>query len=310
MRPSEDSSEVAWRTLDLDVFEFSAQEHVYLAMHIMNALNIPAALNISHHPEPLRQFISQALDMYGDVPFHNRFHAWSVFHVTALLLDEARASALLEPNEQAGALLAALTHDLEHDGVNNAFEIGTCTPRAKRHGMGSKGGILELHHNQLAQQLLTDTQLLEQLTDTSAERVRECVRASIRGTDMCNHFEHVEFLSQLRDTLRWFARAPIDRVALVASLVHASDLSGQALCEELAAVWGDRCLQEFKAQAELEALLNLDVSMDGRDMPSKRASMQHNFCTNIVRPLYELLADIFPWVQPMLNSLNLSLIHI
>ena len=88
-------------------------------------------------PEKLGAFVDGAMDGYNGVAFHNMYHGFSVMHVTACIIIEAKAVEILSWHDVAVALLAAIGHDLDHPGTNNGFEVSTVSERACRHGFDS-----------------------------------------------------------------------------------------------------------------------------------------------------------------------------
>ena len=89
------------------------------------------------HPEKLSAFVDGAMEGYNGVAFHNMYHGFSVMHVTASIIIEAKAVEVLSWHDVAVALLAAIGHDLDHPGTNNGFEVSTVSERACRHGFDS-----------------------------------------------------------------------------------------------------------------------------------------------------------------------------
>lgn len=62
--------------------------------------------------------------------YHNAFHAFDVMNVCYLLITKCRADEYLESFNILSIVIAALSHDLEHDGFNNAFHLNTSSEMA------------------------------------------------------------------------------------------------------------------------------------------------------------------------------------
>ncbi|CAG0883980.1 unnamed protein product, partial [Darwinula stevensoni] len=58
-------------------------------------------------------------------PYHNSIHATDVTQAMHCYLQEEKVHEHMTPLELAAALLAAVTHDLDHPGVNQPFLIAT-----------------------------------------------------------------------------------------------------------------------------------------------------------------------------------------
>ena len=89
---------------------------------------------------------------------------------------------------------------------------------------------------------------------------------------------------------------PADRQLILNAILHAADLSGQVLPHAVAMQWGDRCLDEFQAQAEREEREGLMPApfMLGLSQEDVRLRGQIIFVERSVKPLWSLVADCFP----------------
>ena len=58
-------------------------------------------------------------------PYHNSVHAADVTQAMHCFLQEEKISSQLTPMEAMVALLAAVSHDLDHPGVNQSFLVAT-----------------------------------------------------------------------------------------------------------------------------------------------------------------------------------------
>lgn len=58
-------------------------------------------------------------------PYHNSVHAADVTQAMHCFLQETKISQQLTPMEAMVALLAAVSHDLDHPGVNQSFLVAT-----------------------------------------------------------------------------------------------------------------------------------------------------------------------------------------
>lgn len=87
-----------------------------------------------------------------------------------------------------------------------------------------------------------------------------------------------------------------DRDELVAAIVHAADLSGQAYPLTVSRNWGTRVIAEFRAQAAAERAVGLTPApfMDNLQSPLHAARLQASFVSSIVLPLWQALGDLFP----------------
>lgn len=247
----------------------------------------------------LKNFIMGAHALYHeDAHFHNFKHAWSVMHMSYLILRHG-ASDFLTPLDILSVLLAALCHDLDHPGTNNGYEVASQSELALTHSYDS---VLERHHASMTHRLLcsANSNILDNMSAVEKTYVTEVMTEAILATNMSVHFSHV---SQLEGSSK--SSPPFDvssaasRRHLVGHVVHTADLSGQALPLELAKVWGDRCLAEFMFQAKQEKLNGYPVTeyMAALDSDLQCNQAQVGFVGNIVLPLWTAMADCFPALE-------------
>ena len=249
----------------------------------------------------LRNLITSAHALYhADNPFHNFQHGFSVLHITYLTLRSGPA-AYLTSLDILGVLVAALCHDLDHPGNNNAFEVATMSELALAH---SNDSVLENHHSCMTHQLLnaSESDICENMCAHDRAEVLAMVTDIIMATDMSVHFGHVKRLEMSSTCSPLFDSDDSNsRRALLEHIVHAADISGQALSPELSRTWGDRCIAEFRNQCEKEKELLLPVTsfMDGLEDELQRMKLQHGFVGNIVIPLWRALSNCFPSLSHM-----------
>jgi hypothetical protein len=74
----------------------------------------------------VQQFATNIFERYNAIPYHNFYHAFAVFqgcYWAMIKCNELRVA--LTTLDQFSLLVAAISHDVKHDGVNNAFHIAT-----------------------------------------------------------------------------------------------------------------------------------------------------------------------------------------
>ena len=72
----------------------------------------------------LRRFVMGVRTRYNKNPFHNWKHAVMVLHTTYLFITQVAAEFCTDL-EVLSLLVAALCHDCDHNGMNNAFHINS-----------------------------------------------------------------------------------------------------------------------------------------------------------------------------------------
>lgn len=282
---------------NLDPFEINDADLMIYAEQMLIEFDILNILKVDI--VKVRTFILGAHSMYhSSNSFHNFKHGWSVMHITYRIIC-AGVGLYLTDLDILGVLIAALCHDLDHPGNNNAFEVAIRSELAILH---SDDSVLERHHASMVHKLLSNPEcnIFENLSSQTQAEMRQMITDTILATDMTVHFFHVQ---HLEDRVKCSPPFEIDKQAsrrkLLGHVVHAADLSGQVFDLPLALKWGDGCIKEFRKQSQREQALGLPLTpfMTGLDDELQQCRVQSGFVSNIVLPLWSALAGCFPELQ-------------
>ena len=115
-------------------------------------------------------------------------HAFSVAHFCFVVLATQSVHRYLEDHEQLGLLLAAVCHDIDHRGRNNAFMMKANNAIAQLYDAGS---VMEHHHLAFTVTLLSDpaVNVLANVAPSVYTAVLQQVRHVILATDLATHFK-------------------------------------------------------------------------------------------------------------------------
>lgn len=198
-------------------------------------------------------------------------------------------------------VLAAIVHDMGHDGRNNAFHINIHDDLALTY---NDMAVLENFHASQAFKLLVhdpDTNVMAGLGKSLLGRARKDIIDMILATDMSQHFAKLGSFSTMleklwQDVSAW-RREERTLDALRSMVLHACDISGQAKPVVIGEIWSNRVMSEFFVQGDQEKSLGLPVSplcdRDTTDIPHS----QVGFIQFIVQPTFETFAGLVPKVE-------------
>ncbi|RLN59587.1 hypothetical protein BBJ29_003669 [Phytophthora kernoviae] len=266
--------------------------------------------------ETFSTFLSHVASHYRPNAFHNIQHAFQVTHATYCLLRRSGvAHSYFARVEIFSILVAALCHDLDHPGNTNDFEVKAHSQLALTH---NDDAVLERHHCRVAFIILSHpgANLLARLPSRACfVYVRRLLIHCILATDMAKHFEKCKALEGLskrhllisRNEARRTKRSRSKhRFVFMAILIHAADLSGQALPYPQAVRWGTRVLSEFQEQAKNEAEMHVPVEsfMTNLHHAKTRVTVQLNFINYVLRPIWLPLATLCPAVRVYADALE------
>uniref|UniRef100_A0A0G4HQG8 Phosphodiesterase n=1 Tax=Chromera velia CCMP2878 TaxID=1169474 RepID=A0A0G4HQG8_9ALVE len=212
----------------------------------------------------------------AEAPYHNALHGADVALMTVWLTQQVGVRVRLTPLQNLTVIVAALCHDLGHDGVNNLFHSNSESAIAQVYNDRS---ILENFHCAQTFRILKDQScnFLENLDKNAWRAFRSGVIDLILDTDMKGHFQFVSAM-KLRVKAESFHHClskeawnpPLkeatakemeqDLWLVTRACLKAADLGHSAKSWEIHKKYSFAVTQEFFAQGDLETSLDLPVS--------------------------------------------------
>lgn len=155
-------------------------------------------------------------------------------------------------------LVAALGHDVAHPGVTNAFLIKYSSPASLLYNEKS---VLELFHTSIFLNrilIINWPQLLNITTDDETKlSAKDLIISSILATDMAEHFEYIDKLTNFRYTP---SILKANRVKLIASLlIKCADISNVTRPLRVSSQWASVLSREFEEIAKLEKKISTNT---------------------------------------------------
>ncbi|KIY92160.1 high affinity cGMP-specific 3',5'-cyclicphosphodiesterase 9 [Monoraphidium neglectum] len=252
---------------DLDCMHMSRDELVRVAFDVFMLSGVLEEMGVGE--ATLSGFLSAVASHYHDpaaVPYHNLSHAVQVLHTTWLILELSGAHELLSPLEELVLLVAAICHDLDHDGRSNSYHINAHTELAQRYNDRS---VQENHHCALTFAVLRSrgADLLAGLPREDWRVARRLLVDTILATDMSHHFSLTQDLQQHPPVFS--ADSEADRALLMKAVLHAADISNPVRPFGVALSLVDRVYDEFGRQVAEEKREGLPVTAH-MEVPSFR----------------------------------------
>jgi hypothetical protein len=154
-----------------------------VSSHSVHEFQIPSTTLLSFLSELSHRYLRHN-------PYHNFYHAVDVMHTTYRLLSLSHLHTVFTGLEVYAMLIAAVSHDLGHLGVNNAFLVKTKSEIAMAHN--DKSPLENMHCSELYQMLRRpEWNIMKTLTEGQWREARKIILFMILGTDMAHHFEQV-----------------------------------------------------------------------------------------------------------------------
>ncbi|VDP92359.1 unnamed protein product [Echinostoma caproni] len=246
-------------------------------------LNLP---QLCHFPvEVLETWILAVYRRYNDVPFHNFKHAFMVTQMMYTIIKQVDLPSYLAPLDLLVLLFSALSHDLDHPGFTNSYQVNRRSWLALRYNDISP---LENHHCAVAFDLVSipATNILVGLSPAEYQWFRKAVIRCVLATDMATHKDCVDqfraVLPKLVPTgfdasVSSVERCPVSedddgrpldhveqlrsrladdsdsRLTLLLILLKTCDISNEVRPTAVADPWLDCLLEEFFVQVSINA---------------------------------------------------------
>ncbi|KAF8560504.1 hypothetical protein P879_04940 [Paragonimus westermani] len=274
---------------------------------------------------------------YNDVPFHNFKHAFAVTQMMYSLIKIAQLHLCFSAHDLLILLFSALSHDLDHPGFTNSYQINVGSWLALRYNDQSP---LENHHCAVAFDLISSpfTNITCGLNPTELLWFRKAVIRCILATDMATHGDCLsqfrDLLSELIDTRscrshnsstmddrlrplandldspveradnlrRVFTEQPDTRLTVMLTLLKTCDISNEVRPPSVADPWLDCLLDEFFYQASAERRAGLPVASHMDPEKVTRSNSQLGFLRGLLIPLLEDVSKLFPQLQILVDA--------
>lgn len=255
----------------------------------------------------LINFLREVQSGYHKNPYHNSMHAADVAQVLHAIIHKGGLQRFMTDEDIFAALFAAIVHDLDHPGLNNAFQTNSKSYLAILYNDRS---VLENHHVSQAFELVDSEQynIFEKISSSKRKHIRETIISMIIATDMQLHneifgeFKARNELGEMKIIDNLSKKEGI-RLCLRISIKMA-DVSNPARPTHIYLEWAKRLCVELYNQGDRERELNLKISplMDRR-LPTVQTG-QKAFIQHIIDPMYSAFAELLPKMRFCLKYIS------
>ncbi|XP_064618412.1 cAMP and cAMP-inhibited cGMP 3',5'-cyclic phosphodiesterase 10A-like [Liolophura sinensis] len=251
--------------------------------------------------QKLAHFILTVRKNYRPVQYHNWVHGFHVAQTVYCVLKVA--PGMMTDAEAQAMIIAAICHDVDHRGFNNAFFQKTHQPLAALYTTS----VMEQHHYKQTVTILQQqgSEIFSHLCAEDYKIMLERIQQAIIATDLALYFPTQKRLSAI------LAEGPINHVTcddsikdLIKNLtMTAADLSGVCKPWRVQQETAELVYEEFYMQGDEEKKRGLDVlPMMDRDKKDEMPKQQVGFLQFVCTPCYQTLCDALPGTRPLLDS--------
>jgi len=279
---------------------FEVNQYIFSQFGIFNDFSLPIPVFEAFMLEMSKQYKKENT-------YHNFFHACDVCHTVYRLIMLSELHKILSPLEIFSLIVAAISHDVGHPGVNNAFLVKSKDKLAFMHNDRSP---LENMHCSTLYQIMQDPNknVMCGLTDSQWRESRKLITSAILGTDMIHHFKQIssvqiflevngqevkDFLSGKTEEVTCLNKND-ERIFIAELFLHAADIANPYKPFDICKKWAMVVVEEFFSQGDQEKAAGFDVSPMFDRESTNLYNMQMGFIEFVVAPLVNGFISIFP----------------
>ncbi|XP_049296477.1 high affinity cAMP-specific and IBMX-insensitive 3',5'-cyclic phosphodiesterase 8 isoform X6 [Anopheles funestus] len=205
---------------------------------------------------------------HSENTYHNSTHAADVMQATAVYLQQLsnREIKIMDRMDEATALIAAATHDIDHPGRSSAF---LCNSDSSLALLYNDICVLESHHAATTFRLtLADDKIniFKNLDRDMYKLARSIIVDMILATEMTRHFEHLaKFVSVFGTDVE--SKEPLapdnddNQILVRRMLIKCADVSNPTRPLKFCVEWARRIAEEYFMQTDEEKRKNLPIVM-------------------------------------------------
>ncbi|KAM8940070.1 cGMP-specific 3',5'-cyclic phosphodiesterase [Pelodytes ibericus] len=282
-------------------FELSDMETTLATSRMFTDLNLVQNFQMKY--ETLCRWILSVKKNYRkQVAYHNWRHAFNTAQCMFAALKTGKIQYKLTDLETLALMIATLSHDLDHRGVNNSFIQRSEHPLAQLYCHS----IMENHHFDQCLMILNSqgNQILSGLSVEDYKSVLRMIKQAILATDLALYIKRRNDFFDLvkRKHFRWDNST--QKELFLAMLMTACDLSAITKPWPVQQRIAELVASEFYEQGDKERKeLNIEpIDLMNREKKDKIPSMQVGFIDAICLELYEALTQVSESCFPLLDG--------
>ncbi|XP_068136530.1 cGMP-specific 3',5'-cyclic phosphodiesterase isoform X3 [Hyperolius riggenbachi] len=282
-------------------FELSDVETTLATSRMFTDLNLVQTFQMKY--ETLCRWILSVKKNYRkNVAYHNWRHAFNTAQCMFASLRTGKIQSKLSDLEILSLMIATLSHDLDHRGVNNSFIQRSEHPLAQLYCHS----IMENHHFDQCLMILNSqgNQILSGLSVQDYKSALKMIKQAILATDLALYIKRRGDFFELvkRKKFRWEDQT--QKELFIAMLMTACDLSAITKPWPVQQRIAELVATEFYDQGDKERReLNIEpTDLMNREKKDKIPSMQVGFIDAICLELYEALTQVSESCYPLLEG--------
>ncbi|KAI3376643.1 hypothetical protein L3Q82_017077 [Scortum barcoo] len=293
----------SFRLLDFSFSDFDLSDTETTLATIRMFIDLNLVQNFQMKYTSLCQWVLSVKKNYRkNVAYHNWRHAFNTAQSMFALLKSGRLQNNLSDVEVLALMIATLSHDLDHRGVNNSYIQRSDHPLAQLYCHST----MEHHHFDHCLMILNSpgNQILSGLSLDEYKATLKMIERAILATDLALYMKRRGEFFELTKNSQFVWEDEQHRDLLRSMLMTACDISAITKPWPVQKRIAELVATEFFEQGDKERReLNIEPSdLMNREKRDKIPSMQVSFIDAICTQLYETLAGMSEYCTPLLEG--------
>ncbi|XP_028285307.1 cGMP-specific 3',5'-cyclic phosphodiesterase isoform X2 [Parambassis ranga] len=298
------------RLLDFSFSDFDLSDTETTLATIRMFIDLNLVQNFQMKYTSLCQWILSVKKNYRkNVAYHNWRHAFNTAQCMFALLKSGRLQNNLNDLEVLALMIATLSHDLDHRGVNNSYIQRSDHPLAQLYCHST----MEHHHFDQCLMILNSpgNQILSSLSLDEYKATLKMIERAILATDLALYMKRRGEFFELTKNNQFVWEDEYHRDLLRSMLMTACDISAITKPWPVQKRVAELVATEFFEQGDKERQeLNIEpIDLMNREKRDKIPSMQVSFIDAICIQLYETLAGMSEHCSPLLEGCRINRQH-
>jgi len=242
---------------------------------------------------------------YNENPYHNSIHSADVTNTCYFILErcQVRKDSAFTDLETLIILLSCSTHDIDHPGRTNAFEINSRSLLALTYNDKS---VLENYHLFLFFNFLINDNMniFSQFDLNEIKSIRKLFINNIISTDMMNHALDLKKFKELMASPNFDKTKTDNKEFIMTQITHFCDISNGTKPMAVYEKWVSRLFKEFFSQGDKEKEMGLPISMLCDREKTVIPDSQVFFINFFTKDLLSTLQVIYPQMECLQQTLE------
>ncbi|XP_043100539.1 cGMP-specific 3',5'-cyclic phosphodiesterase isoform X2 [Puntigrus tetrazona] len=291
------------RLLDFSFSDFDLSDAETTQAAIRMFVDLKLVQNFQMKYKSLCQWILSVKKNYRkNVAYHNWRHAFNTSQCMFAVLKSGRFQSNLSDLEVLALMIATLSHDLDHRGVNNSYIKRSDHPLAQLYCHST----MEHHHFDQCLMILNSpgNQILSGLSLDEYKATLKMIEKAILATDLALYMKKRTEFFELSKNSQFVWQDDYHRDLLRSMLMTACDISAITKPWPVQKKIAELVATEFFEQGDKERReLNIEpIDLMNREKQDKIPSMQVSFIDAICTQLYEALTGFSEYCSPLLEG--------